>query len=328
MEEQTKVEYFRLADHFFKKYMKDQPLTPRGITEALIKNAAEFRPAYFTRLKRALVVHQEENGFTDSVKRLKEVKNPITSNPKNKSLIKPKQVRIKQVNEKDEKKLLAVLENDKVLLSALTLAKHSGARPAEFKNISIDDDNLITIIGAKKTARGDRGADRSFLLPDPEVASSVRMALATLAGSDEQIGQLQARLSSVARKLWPQRKAVPTLYSWRHQMGSDLKGSNMDRKEIAYIMGHQSTESVNRYGNRKTAQKDRGLPVVPKGTDLSKIRENHTSAPSVEQQAIKDPFSGTKSSDQSAKGMMMKEKLNDGRFKQVRQDVETGLGLG
>jgi hypothetical protein len=43
---------------------------------------------------------------------------------------------------------------------------------------------------------------------------------------------------------------------------------------------------------------------------------------------VKDPFSGTKSSDQSAKGMMMKEKLNDGIFKQARQDVETGLDLG
>lgn len=65
-------------------------------------------------------------------------------------------------------------------------------------------------------------------------------------------------------------------------MGSNLKGSGMDRREIAYIMGHQSTESVNRYGNSRTAQNGRKMPIVPEGTDLSKIRENHTQPPKAE----------------------------------------------
>jgi len=275
MEQKTKDEYLKLAEHFFKKYLDNQPPTPKRITEALINNAAEFRPAYFTRLKRALVVHQQENSFLDAVIRLEKVKNPITSDPAKRALIKPKQVRIKQIKDVDEQKLLAAIPDDEQLKAALTVAKYLGARPAEYKNITIDNEGLVTIIGAKKTAKGDRGADRSFKLP--EATFRVRMALATLQDAD--IGQLQDRLRATAKKLWPQRKAVPTLYTWRHQMGSNLKGSGMDRREIAYIMGHQSTESVNRYGNSRTAQNGRKMPIVPEGTDLSKIRENHTPIP-------------------------------------------------
>ena len=38
-------------------------------------------------------------------------------------------------------------------------------------------------------------------------------------------------------------------------MGSDLKASGMIRTEIAAIMGHQSVDSVDVYGNSKTSQR-------------------------------------------------------------------------
>lgn len=38
-------------------------------------------------------------------------------------------------------------------------------------------------------------------------------------------------------------------------MGSDLKASGMNREEVAAIMGHQSVDSVDVYGNSKTSQR-------------------------------------------------------------------------
>ncbi|MFM5276678.1 site-specific integrase, partial [Aeromonas caviae] len=74
--------------------------------------------------------------------------------------------------------------------------------------------------------------------------------------------------------LWPARKSLPTFYSWRHQMGSELKASGLDRQRIAYIMGHQATSSVDKYGNRKSANGN-VLPTCPADADLSHIRTTH-----------------------------------------------------
>lgn len=49
----------------------------------------------------------------------------------------------------------------------------------------------------------------------------------------------------------------------------------MDRLRIAYIMGHQATGSVDRYGNRKLARGGR-LPSCPADADLSGIRMTHS----------------------------------------------------
>ncbi|MNN51616.1 hypothetical protein D3C81_1662700 [compost metagenome] len=143
------------------------------------------------------------------------------------------------------------------------------------QSICIEGD-LIKIRGAKKSHEGQRGMDRSLVL-DEDAVDIVRAALGTLRAAN--IGAIQDRISAAGRRIWPQRKAWPSLYSWRHQLGSDLKASGLSRVEIAYLMGHQSTESVEQYGNRKTARSGAVLPRAPEGTDFSCVRERHTSGP-------------------------------------------------
>lgn len=118
--------------------------------------------------------------------------------------------------------------------------------------------------------------DRSLAL-DEEAVNIVRGALETLRGAN--VGAIQDRIYTAGRRLWPQRKAWPSLYSWRHQLGSDLKASGLSRVEIAYVMGHQSTESVEQYGNRKTAKAGAVLPRAPEGADFSQVRERHSAGP-------------------------------------------------
>jgi len=90
---------------------------------------------------------------------------------------------------------------------------------------------------------------------------------------------VQDRIRSAGKKLWPQRNAVPSLYSWRHQLGAELKASGIDRVQVAYLMGHQATESVDRYGNSRTARGGRVMPGVPGDVDLSSIRVDHSEPP-------------------------------------------------
>ncbi|MNJ30660.1 hypothetical protein D3C77_252670 [compost metagenome] len=134
----------------------------------------------------------------------------------------------------------------------------------------------VTILGAKKSHSGQRGADRIIVLA-PGQNTLIANAIAHMQNVD--LSKVKDRLRAAGQALWPQRKALPSMYSWRHQMGSDLKASGLSRVEVAYIMGHQSTESVDRYGNARTARKGAMCPRADKAADMSQVRELHKQPP-------------------------------------------------
>lgn len=276
MKKETEIEYLKLASHFLETKMKGLEITPKNITDRLISVAPEYRPAYFRRLRRALSLHQELSGYKKAATRISETKNPVTI--KNSGMeIKSKQDRVKAISDSDELKLINFLKanNDNEALSALYIAKWTGARPSEFKSIIVSGER-VSIIGAKKSHEGVRGADRELIF-DSKISFFIKGCTEKLINSN--IGAIQDRISRAGKKLWPQRKAVPSLYSWRHQMGSELKASGMSRREVAYAMGHQATESVNQYGNRRKSKG--GLKFrIAEDADLSQVRETHTSADS------------------------------------------------
>ena len=74
-------------------------------------------------------------------------------------------------------------------------------------------------------------------------------------------------------------------------MGSDLKASGMSRVEIAYAMGHQSTQSVEVYGNRRKASGRGGIKPAP-NADMSMVRENHTQPPAPKGLEVEGPSEG------------------------------------
>ena len=64
-----------------------------------------------------------------------------------------------------------------------------------------------------------------------------------------------------------------TMKSFRHQLGSNLKASGESDEAIAYMMGHQSTESISVYGNRRSGAGHK-LHIRPaQDADLSKVRQ-------------------------------------------------------
>ncbi|MBF0256164.1 MAG: hypothetical protein HQL47_06835, partial [Gammaproteobacteria bacterium] len=64
----------------------------------------------------------------------------------------------------------------------------------------------------------------------------------------KRLNNLQKRFERAAKRLWPKRKILPTLYSLRHQLGSDIKASGLSDAERAAIMGHLSQSSIESYG--------------------------------------------------------------------------------
>lgn len=271
----TQAAYRKLAAHFYATQLKGEQPTPKRISDALKAVGSDYRPAYWRRLRNALAFDQREKGYSDAAARIDATKNPVTRNGASEG-VKPKQARVKRVTEADEQKLFKHFteRNDAEVTAALYVAKHTGARPAEMKGIEIRD-GKVYIPPAKVNADGTRGAERLVELP-PQVVHAISHAVKHLQG---EMGPVQDRIRAAGKKLWPQRKAVPSLYSFRHQLGSDLKASGLDRREVAYLMGHQSTESVDRYGNAKTARGGRVLPKPAAGADLGHIRVDHKQPP-------------------------------------------------
>ncbi len=277
MQEKTKADYRKLAEHFYRSRLPGQPPSPKRICDALAACAHEYRPDYWVRLRGALAYDQERRGYHEAAERIRQMKNPV----REKGLpIKPKQARVKTISEADEAKLLQglVKADDAPVLAAYYIAKFSGIRPAEMWDLRIQGDRLV-VTGAKKSHGGQRGADREIVI-DPAIMSMMPTYLRALRKhKDESIAPIQRRLRYICSKVWPRRKALPTLYTWRHQMGSNLRAAGRDRVEVAYIMGHQSTKSVDQYGDKRTAKAGAALPRVPDGTDLGRIRVKHRGAP-------------------------------------------------
>lgn len=274
MNESTKESYRKLAANFYKTRLQGQPHSPKRIADALKSCAGEYRPAYWRRLRNALAFDQSEKGYSDAAERINKTKNPVT---KAGEQVKPKQARTRRVKPEDEKKLLdhLISTGDRETYSAIQIAKITGARPSEFNQIFVQG-NVIYIEGAKKSHGGTRGADRAI-----EVSQAEAMIVdAALKRIPDDIGPIQDKLRAAGKKLWPQRKSVPSLYSWRHQLGSELKASGMDRRVIAYLMGHQSTASVDQYGNPKMAVGGKVLPKPAEGVELDDIRVKHSDPPS------------------------------------------------
>ena len=272
----TEQAYRKLAEHFYSTRLDGQPPTPKKLADALKACAGEYRPAYFRRLRNAIEFDQHDKGFGDAALRVAGVKNPVTA-PGSTAEIKPKRAAVKRVTDADETRLFKHLiqNKDKDTYYAVRLIAATGARPAELKNMVIDGDR-VTILGAKKSHDGTRGADRVIVLT-PGAGKLVGNAIAHMRDAD--LGKVKDRLRAAGKALWPQRKALPSMYSWRHQMGSDLKASGLSRVEVAYIMGHQSTESVDRYGNAKTARKGAMCPRADKEADMSHVRVDHKAPP-------------------------------------------------
>ncbi len=280
MQEKTQAEYRSLAEHFYATKLRGQPPSPKRVADALAACSADYRPASWRRLRCAIAYDQEAKGYGDAAERIRAVENLAR---KQGLPMKPKQRRATEINAKDEKKLLDHLgmSGDVEVAAAVVMAKYLGVRPAEMMDVRIRN-GMVEIRGAKKSHEGARGADRVVDV-HPDVLQIIATCIGHLQSSPRGLVGVQDRLRRICSGLWPQRKALPTLYTFRHQLGSDLKAHGVDRVEIAYLMGHQATKSVDQYGDKRRGRTKPLLRPAP-GADLSQVRVNH-----IESRTLKAP---------------------------------------
>jgi integrase len=229
------------------------------------------------------------SGFYDSAASIKVIYNPVTrpqtaTERQMRETVggKPgtRQQRVKQLSTKDYTALYAAIAENKDadLLVAVTIAKATGARPSELLGIECCKDGTIFIPGAKKGTDGQRGLDR-HLSVTPQAWKNIKGSVEHLRkanpGKAGIVPKLQSRLQTLTQRLWPRRKTHPSLYTFRYAMGSELKSSGLSRREIAYIMGHQATASVDKYGDRRSGSGKTPIKAAP-GADMSSVRETHT----------------------------------------------------
>lgn len=277
MKDSTRDEYRKIAENFYKAHLRDLPPTAKRLKKTLINLQDDVRPNYWRKLKIAIAFDQKERGYSDVsdvIGSLKNNKAIEAEKKKDFSKIKPKSRRIKRISPQDAKKIHDAIaeKRDDDLTCAYLLARYTGCRPSEMPNISVGE-GLVVIQGAK-VGQGRGLPERRIRVPE-SVLPHIEKAARRLAGKP--VGHLQDRFDRLMKKTFPRREKRPSLYSFRHQLGSDLKASKLTRKEIAYCMGHLSTASVDVYGDRRGGG---GLKVrASKDADYSAIKEKHSLPP-------------------------------------------------
>lgn len=279
MTPKTSNDYQKLTEHFFLKKLKT-PLSISGIKSALLDSALDYRPAYWRRLKRAIQHTLEIHGRFKAAKVIGALKNPITEpdSPLSK-LKKPKQKRVKRVSQEEHDKLLNhfIKKSDSLMLGALEIVKILGCRPSELFNLKLLGESTVFISGAKKTEDGLRGLDRTLILDDKTFKrllyafNLLNLGSSLTTDKTVVIKRLQRRLQTATKSIWRRRHHHITFYSYRHQLGSDLKSSGIPPKSIAAIMGHQSTVSVDSYGDRRSVTGRHVFPS-PNQQTINKVR--------------------------------------------------------
>lgn len=272
MQAETLKKYQTRARNFYNNHCRSESPTSAQICAALNKAAINLRPNSFATLKSALSTDQKVRGNHQTAKDIKDFINPVTA-PGSTILKKPKPKKIRAVKKADYTALKQHLLRHKFYdeASAVALAYHLGVRPCEMRTITVTGNN-VQIIGGKKSAKLKRGADRILVIDNPKLLKAVREAAEWMRHCSRTNAAIRDRLRKECQKTWPRRAQHPSLKSFRHQMGSNLKGSGESPEVIAYIMGHQSTKSVSVYGNRRSCDGRKLSINVDKTIDLSKIR--------------------------------------------------------
>lgn len=275
----TLQKYRTRAQNFYVNYCGGHNPNSAQICAALLARCQAYRPNAFSTLKSALAHDQTAHGNIQAAQAIRALVNPVTA-PGSAMIKKPKPRSIRSVSEEEFKELLGHLRTLECFDEAcsIILAFYLGVRPCEMRTITVQG-NQVSIIGGKKSAPLHRGADRTLTIETPYVLKSITVAAQWMSECKRTNTAIRDRLRKECRALWPRRTKHPTLKSFRHQMGSNLKASGESDETVAYIMGHQSTESVSVYGNRRSGG---GHPLYIRAAataDLSKVRKpTHTVA--------------------------------------------------
>lgn len=273
MNQTTLKRYQTRATNFYLTQCGTDAPDSAQICAALLAQAPMYRPNSFSTLKSALAHDQLARGNLRAAQAIRQLINPVTA-PDSTLPRKPKPKKVRSVSDDDFLELMEHLTSRDFYDEAVcvVLAYYLGVRPCEMRTITING-NQADIIGGKKSTPLDRGADRTLVIEKPEVLKAVADGAQWMSQCTRTNTAIRDRLRKECRVLWPRRKHHPTLKSFRHQLGSNLKASGESSAAIAYMMGHQSIESIHVYGDRRSGDGRKLYVKAIAEADLTKVRK-------------------------------------------------------
>lgn len=158
--------------------------------------------------------------------------------------------------------------------------KYTGLRPIEWKNAKLDEKSKILYVkNAKNTNGRSLGEMRTLSLHhlNEDQIKDISLHLKIVAAMIEKnmwdlyYQGCSSLLRRISRKIWPNKKKYPTLYSCRHQFAADMKASGCTKKEVAALMGHASERTAESHYGKKIHGTRGRKPKVSK-VDLSNVK--------------------------------------------------------
>ncbi|WP_210498542.1 site-specific integrase [Vibrio crassostreae] len=176
--------------------------------------------------------------------------------------------------EKIIRKLMSLrAKNAKPLSNWLFVNQLVGLRPIEWETASIKKGSkglVLLVQNAKNTNKRSHGKHREIQLHNfEEKQQKAIVAFTSLCGKLNERGDFDSfyedcrkLLQRTCKKLWPKRTQQITLYTTRHQFSADLKMSGKSLVEIAYLMGHISTDTAMSHYGKKRYGRSKVTPEV------------------------------------------------------------------
>jgi len=225
------------------KYIGGETFSDTLLINALINAAPDYTAKSYNNLKGTLAFFLKEEKRDELADKVWGLKNHTVK----KDYCKKRKKKKKTINVTDRKSIASAIENkkDPSLIAAYILALHLGSRPSEMQHIRQTSDNTFQILGSKKSKSGSRGLDRDVRVHD-DLCTHIIWAIKEI--KKDTISRVQDRFNYLMKQVFKRKKLKPTIYTLRHQFCSELKSSKTCVLETAYLMGHQSTRTMENYG--------------------------------------------------------------------------------
>jgi integrase len=283
MKKETSQKYISQGRHFIESRFGPGWTHIDDVQQALINHAYDDNPPgknSWNKKRRCLIEYYLSVWNVEDAFRIKSTPFPEDATKKKEGTCS------KKVSLKDFNTLIAGCMNkktpDEALACSIIIAWFTGCRPSEFMTIQPLSDDRIHITGSKKTKNGLRGLNRTLQF-DEEIFENLIGALKHMRkelakpnvgqNANAAVKRLEGRLAALNKKLFPRRKKHITFKTFRHQLGSNLKGSDTSRIEAAAIFGHQSVNSLNTYGDSRSGQGKLLPKASQESMDNVRVRE-------------------------------------------------------
>lgn len=294
--QKTKDNYFKRAKHLLNKFEAEKKIkwetNPMLLIDWINLKKTEWSFSTTKQYIYSLIYFMEQKGPIEIVKALKKIEyNKSSSKTTDK---KTSSIRQKHITNHEYSQIVnafSTSKSDYAELTALWIKSMmlTGVRTCEWVNAVYKDNHLI-VKNAKNTNERASGEYRTFNLekikPQDKETITRFMTLfrELLMEKDFQTiySSCQKLLNRTTRKIWPNRKKYPTLYSGRHQFSSNIKSSNLSKEEVALAMGHASDKTAFLYyGKPKHGDGEKVMIKIDK-SNASKVRHKKSFLDNIE----------------------------------------------